>query len=497
MAAPTFTPISLYHSSTPAAVPTNTDLIDGELALNIYDGKLYYKDNTNTVQLLASKDFSSNVTSVSLVSANGFSGTVANPNTTPAITLTTTASGIIKGSSGAIIAASPGVDFAVPPSGSSILYGDGSGGFSNVTVGSGLTFSGGTLASTAGGGSVTSVSVVSTNGFSGTVANPSSTPAISLSTSVSGLIKGSGGSLVAASSGTDYAPATSGSSILYGNGSGGFSNVSVGSGLSFSGGTLSATGGSGTVTSVTLSTGTTGLTVGGGTSQTITSSGTFSVAGTLAVANGGTGSTTLDGAGIVTKTGTQTLSGAKTFSSKIVVSTYASEFQGGTGGASNNLAVYMFGQREGQLGLYYAAAGTNGWRIGEESSGGAFVVYANSNSTGGSFIGYTSTTWSARSDKRIKKDLVVIPNALEKLDKINGYTGKFIDDTENISRSFLIAQEIQEVLPEAVCDAPRRDTDGDEIPENLLGLSYTEVIPLLVQAIKELKAEVSALKAAK
>ena len=48
------------------------------------------------------------------------------------------------------------------------------------------------------------------------------------------------------------APQTSGSSLLYGNGSGGFSNVSIGSGVSFSGGTLSATN-SGTVTSVGLS----------------------------------------------------------------------------------------------------------------------------------------------------------------------------------------------------------------------------------------------------
>jgi len=48
-------------------------------------------------------------------------------------------------------------------------------------------------------------------------------------------------------------PQTSGSSLLYGNGSGGFSNVSIGSGISFSGGTLSATGSGGTVTSVGLS----------------------------------------------------------------------------------------------------------------------------------------------------------------------------------------------------------------------------------------------------
>jgi hypothetical protein len=47
------------------------------------------------------------------------------------------------------------------------------------------------------------------------------------------------------------APATSGTSILYGNGTGGFSNVTIGSGVSFVTGTLSATGSGGTVTSVT------------------------------------------------------------------------------------------------------------------------------------------------------------------------------------------------------------------------------------------------------
>ena len=45
------------------------------------------------------------------------------------------------------------------------------------------------------------------------------------------------GTITIASTG---APATSGTSILYGNGSGGFSNVTVGSGLSFAGGTLTA-----------------------------------------------------------------------------------------------------------------------------------------------------------------------------------------------------------------------------------------------------------------
>ena len=90
-------------------------------------------------------------------------------------------------------------------------------------------------------GTVTSVSVVSANGFAGTVATAITTPAITLSTTITGLLKGNGTAISAATSGTDYAPATSGTSILYGNGSGGFSNVTVGTGLSFTAGTLAST----------------------------------------------------------------------------------------------------------------------------------------------------------------------------------------------------------------------------------------------------------------
>jgi len=104
-------------------------------------------------------------------------------------------------------------------------------------------------ASGGGSGTVTAVSVVPANGLAGTVATASTTPTITLSTTVTGLLKGNGTAISAAISGTDYAPATSGNSIVYGNGFGGFSNVTVGSGLSFSSGTLAVTG-AGTVTSV-------------------------------------------------------------------------------------------------------------------------------------------------------------------------------------------------------------------------------------------------------
>jgi hypothetical protein len=55
MAATGYTPISLYYSETPSAQPVNTKLVKGELALNITDGTLYYKDNANAVQVLAQK----------------------------------------------------------------------------------------------------------------------------------------------------------------------------------------------------------------------------------------------------------------------------------------------------------------------------------------------------------------------------------------------------------------------------------------------------------
>jgi len=175
-------------------------------------------------------------------------------------------------------------------SGTSILYGNGTGGFNNVTIGTGVSFAAGTLSATGSGGTVTSVtgtapiassggatpaisisqsststdgylsstdwntfnnkqpagtyvtavSVASANGLAGT-SSGGATPALTLSTSITGILKGNGTAISAATSGTDYAPATSGTSILYGNGSGGFSNVTVGTGLSFAAGTLAST----------------------------------------------------------------------------------------------------------------------------------------------------------------------------------------------------------------------------------------------------------------
>jgi hypothetical protein len=79
----------------------------------------------NTVSLLSAADFrtaigagtgggSGTVTTVSVVSANGFAGTVANATTTPAITLTTSVTGVLKGNGTAISAATSGTDYLAP-----------------------------------------------------------------------------------------------------------------------------------------------------------------------------------------------------------------------------------------------------------------------------------------------------------------------------------------------------------------------------------------------
>lgn len=62
----------------------------------------------------------------------------------------------------------------------------------------------------AGGGTVTTVSVATANGFAGTVSNPTTTPAITLTTSVTGMLKGNGTAISAGVSGTDYSAGTSG-----------------------------------------------------------------------------------------------------------------------------------------------------------------------------------------------------------------------------------------------------------------------------------------------
>ena len=204
MAQSGYTPISLYYGTTAAAQPVAGNLVPGELALNTTDGKLYFKNTGGTVTLLASSTATTPVTTFQ----TSLSGLTPSTATSGAVTL-----------AGTLGVASGGTGVTTTPANGQLLIGNGTGySVANLTQGTGVTITnsagGISISATGSGGTVTSVSVASANGFAGTVANATTTPAITLTTSITGLLQGDGTALSA---------------------------VTVGTGLTFSSGTLSVT----------------------------------------------------------------------------------------------------------------------------------------------------------------------------------------------------------------------------------------------------------------
>ena len=100
----------------------------------------------------------------------------------------------------------------------------------------------------------------------------------------------------------------------------------------------------------------------------------------------------------------------------------------------------------------------------------------------GVYLASGGVAWIAVSDERKKDIIEPITNATSKVNQLRAVIGKYKTDADGTRRSFLIAQDVQSVFPEAV-DA----TNPDE-----LGLSYSDTIPLLVAAIKEQQATITA-----
>jgi hypothetical protein len=92
------------------------------------------------------------------------------------------------------------------------------------------------------------------------------------------------------------------------------------------------------------------------------------------------------------------------------------------------------------------------------------------------------------SDKRLKENIQPIENALEKLDKINGYTFEWNDQVEIHGYKGhdvgVIAQEIEKILPEIVTT---RDNGYKAV-------KYEKIIPLLIEAIKAQQSQINDLK---
>jgi hypothetical protein len=128
------------------------------------------------------------------------------------------------------------------------------------------------------------------------------------------------------------------------------------------------------------------------------------------------------------------------------------------------------------------------WMVGPSiTNGNGANFFIVDSASAGVYLLSGSTAWSANSDERLKTDLKPIENAAQKVSTLRAVTGRFKTDEKGVSRSFLIAQDVQAVLPEAV------NVQTDEI--GTLGVQYTDTIPLLVAAIKELTARITTLEA--
>jgi hypothetical protein len=118
---------------------------------------------------------------------------------------------------------------------------------------------------------------------------------------------------------------------------------------------------------------------------------------------------------------------------------------------------------------------------------GALVVTGGVGISGALYVGGDITAFDT-SDQRLKDNITPIPNALDKVISISGNTFDWNEKSEKDGSDVgVIAQEILEVLPEAV-------TTRDN---GYLAVRYEKIIPLLIEAIKELKVEINELKGVK
>ena len=128
-------------------------------------------------------------------------------------------------------------------------------------------------------------------------------------------------------------------------------------------------------------------------------------------------------------------------------------------------------------------AGSPYFQLTTGSAVSGISMIANSN---GVKLAVNGTSWSSVSDERLKTAIEPISNAAAKVSGLRSVIGKFKTDPDGVRRPFLMAQDVQAVLPEAVNVA--KDGMGT------LELSYTDVIPLLVAAINELTTRIAALE---
>ena len=115
-----------------------------------------------------------------------------------------------------------------------------------------------------------------------------------------------------------------------------------------------------------------------------------------------------------------------------------------------------------------------------------YVLWQNAsgNDQGGVYLSYGATSWTANSDIRLKDVNGNIENAVDKLKTLNAINYSWKSDETKKQNLGLIAQEVEKVFPQVI----------DENKNGYFGVRYADLVPVLVKAIQELKAEIDELK---
>ena len=98
----------------------------------------------------------------------------------------------------------------------------------------------------------------------------------------------------------------------------------------------------------------------------------------------------------------------------------------------------------------------------------------------------TATDFNSTSDARLKENVETIQNALEKVLALRGVEFNFTDERVHERKIGLIAQEVEEVIPQVVTE--------DKSEEKIKSVSYANIVALLIEAMKEQQKEIEQLK---
>ena len=172
-------------------------------------------------------------------------------------------------------------------------------------------------------------------------------------------------------------------------------------------------------------------------------------------------------------------------------------------GAANNIVIPLESTGSGRYGIFeYRRTGRSSPRaaqvsIGENnSSQGEVQCYsstANADVTGGVILANGATSWSAISDMRLKTVTGTYTNALQDIAKIQAIKFTWKHDPNATPQVGVSAQSVELVVPEAIATSRNIATPDDET--DYLSVRYTELIPLMIASIQELKAELDSVKA--